>query len=38
MNIGDPMHGLKNFWVFPGDAQFSLGGLTYVGDLWKTYG
>ena len=38
MNIGDPMHGLKNPWVFHGDAQLFLGVLTYVGDLWKTYG
>ena len=37
VNIGDPMHGLKNPWVFPGDAQLFLGVLTYVGDLWNKY-
>ena len=31
------MHGLKNPWVFPGDAQLFLGVLTYVGDLWNKY-
>ena len=33
-NIGDPMNGLKNPWVFPGNAQLFLGVLTYVGDLF----
>ena len=37
VNIGDPMNGLKNPWVFPGDAQLFLGVLTYVGDLWNKY-
>ena len=37
VDIGDPMHGLKNPWVFPGDAQLFLGVLTYVGDLWNKY-
>ena len=37
VNIGDPMHGLKNPWMFPGDAQLFLGVLTYVGDLWNKH-
>ena len=37
VNIGDPMNGLKNPWVFPGGAQLFLGVLTYVGDLWNKY-
>ena len=37
VNIGDPMNGLKNPWVFPGGAQLFLGVLTYAGDLWNKY-